>query len=163
MIQVSFLGLYECLIIVSFWLGVGTKIDPTLCRADRMVGQVLFEFSNSLLIFFVCSFEGLCLVPGVTNCYNGGLTKQTSEPTIITLIFQVSSRSQASYRVIEQEMFFWLRVHHYRFPVAHLLCMNLSDALKRVKQQPNPNTSKRNKEKISQLLTSRGTRSFRFR
>lgn len=22
-------------------LGVGTKIDPTLCRADRMVGQVL--------------------------------------------------------------------------------------------------------------------------
>ena len=25
------------------WLliGVGTKIDPTLCRADRMVGQVL--------------------------------------------------------------------------------------------------------------------------
>ncbi len=24
-----------------FVLGVGTKIDPTLCRADRMVGQVL--------------------------------------------------------------------------------------------------------------------------
>jgi hypothetical protein len=24
-----------------FMLGVGTKIDPTLCRADRMVGQVL--------------------------------------------------------------------------------------------------------------------------
>ena len=23
------------------FLGVGTKIDPTLCRADRMVGQVL--------------------------------------------------------------------------------------------------------------------------
>ena len=22
-------------------IGVGTKIDPTLCRADRMVGQVL--------------------------------------------------------------------------------------------------------------------------
>lgn len=22
-------------------LGVGTKIDPTLCRADRMVGQIL--------------------------------------------------------------------------------------------------------------------------
>ena len=25
----------------DFLLGVGTKIDPTLCRADRMVGQVL--------------------------------------------------------------------------------------------------------------------------
>ena len=24
-----------------FFLGVGTKIDPTLCRADRLVGQVL--------------------------------------------------------------------------------------------------------------------------
>ena len=23
------------------FVGVGTKIDPTLCRADRMVGQVL--------------------------------------------------------------------------------------------------------------------------
>jgi len=23
------------------FIGVGTKIDPTLCRADRMVGQVL--------------------------------------------------------------------------------------------------------------------------
>ena len=22
-------------------IGVGTKIDPTLCRADRMVGQVM--------------------------------------------------------------------------------------------------------------------------
>ncbi|KAK2550285.1 Eukaryotic translation initiation factor 2 subunit 3 [Acropora cervicornis] len=29
-------------------IGVGTKIDPTLCRADRMVGQVLFEFSKLL-------------------------------------------------------------------------------------------------------------------
>ena len=29
-------------VIISFTiLGVGTKIDPTLCRADRMVGQVL--------------------------------------------------------------------------------------------------------------------------
>lgn len=27
--------------IYSFGTGVGTKIDPTLCRADRMVGQVL--------------------------------------------------------------------------------------------------------------------------
>lgn len=26
---------------VTFIVGVGTKIDPTLCRADRMVGQVL--------------------------------------------------------------------------------------------------------------------------
>ena len=25
----------------TFFLGVGTKIDPTLCRADRLVGQVL--------------------------------------------------------------------------------------------------------------------------
>jgi len=25
----------------NFTSGVGTKIDPTLCRADRMVGQVL--------------------------------------------------------------------------------------------------------------------------
>lgn len=24
-----------------FFSGVGTKIDPTLCRADRLVGQVL--------------------------------------------------------------------------------------------------------------------------
>ena len=24
-------------------IGVGTKIDPTLCRADRLVGQVLGE------------------------------------------------------------------------------------------------------------------------
>jgi translation initiation factor 2 subunit 3 len=31
------------LFVLSFILvtGVGTKIDPTLCRADRMVGQVL--------------------------------------------------------------------------------------------------------------------------
>ena len=26
---------------VSILAGVGTKIDPTLCRADRMVGQVV--------------------------------------------------------------------------------------------------------------------------
>lgn len=26
---------------VCLCAGVGTKIDPTLCRADRMVGQVL--------------------------------------------------------------------------------------------------------------------------
>lgn len=26
---------------VSSPVGVGTKIDPTLCRADRLVGQVL--------------------------------------------------------------------------------------------------------------------------
>ena len=25
----------------TIFAGVGTKIDPTLCRADRMVGQVL--------------------------------------------------------------------------------------------------------------------------
>ena len=24
-----------------WYIGVGTKIDPTLCRADRLVGQVL--------------------------------------------------------------------------------------------------------------------------
>ena len=29
------------LLTVSFNVGVGTKIDPTLCRADRLVGQVL--------------------------------------------------------------------------------------------------------------------------
>lgn len=28
-------------ILVSITTGVGTKIDPTLCRADRLVGQVL--------------------------------------------------------------------------------------------------------------------------
>lgn len=29
-------------IYISYFIsGVGTKIDPTLCRADRMVGQVL--------------------------------------------------------------------------------------------------------------------------
>jgi len=34
----------------SVFSGVGTKIDPTLCRADRMVGQVcLFSF---LLVCF---------------------------------------------------------------------------------------------------------------
>ena len=26
---------------ILFLAGVGTKIDPTLCRADRLVGQVL--------------------------------------------------------------------------------------------------------------------------
>ena len=30
-----------CFLIKKIFLGVGTKIDPTLCRADRMVGQVL--------------------------------------------------------------------------------------------------------------------------
>jgi hypothetical protein len=29
------------LLVSNCCLGVGTKIDPTLCRADRMVGQVL--------------------------------------------------------------------------------------------------------------------------
>jgi translation initiation factor 2 subunit 3 len=27
--------------VLYFISGVGTKVDPTLCRADRMVGQVL--------------------------------------------------------------------------------------------------------------------------
>lgn len=31
----------QCLSRTSSVAGVGTKIDPTLCRADRMVGQVL--------------------------------------------------------------------------------------------------------------------------
>ena len=30
--------------LVNLLLGVGTKIDPTLCRADRMVGQVCIRF-----------------------------------------------------------------------------------------------------------------------
>lgn len=29
------------MITLCLLLGVGTKIDPTLCRADRLVGQVL--------------------------------------------------------------------------------------------------------------------------
>ena len=33
--------IYTELTISLIILGVGTKIDPTLCRADRMVGQVL--------------------------------------------------------------------------------------------------------------------------
>jgi len=32
-------------------IGVGTKIDPTLCRADRLVGQVLGEVGNLPEIF----------------------------------------------------------------------------------------------------------------
>lgn len=37
------LGMYRVLDVyhVFFSTGVGTKIDPMLCRADRMVGQVL--------------------------------------------------------------------------------------------------------------------------
>jgi translation initiation factor 2 gamma subunit (eIF-2gamma) len=35
-------------------IGVGTKIDPTLCRADRMVGQVRGEADGEA--------EGYCLV-----------------------------------------------------------------------------------------------------
>ena len=30
-----------CLCYLFIFPGVGTKIDPTLCRADRLVGQVL--------------------------------------------------------------------------------------------------------------------------
>ena len=30
----------------SFLAGVGTKIDPTQCRADRLVGQVLGSVGN---------------------------------------------------------------------------------------------------------------------
>lgn len=30
-------------------LGVGTKIDPTLCRGDRMVGQVYFNLLLALI------------------------------------------------------------------------------------------------------------------
>jgi len=34
--------IFECVYKLEWLLvGVGTKIDPTLCRADRMVGQVL--------------------------------------------------------------------------------------------------------------------------
>lgn len=41
--------------------GVGTKIDPTLCRADRMVGQVcMFSF------LFVCFLH--CQVNKQTWC-----------------------------------------------------------------------------------------------
>ena len=37
-----FLLCYFCVYILFYSLtGVGTKIDPTLCRADRLVGQVL--------------------------------------------------------------------------------------------------------------------------
>ena len=32
---------YYLMVTIGFISGVGTKIDPTLCRADRMVGQVL--------------------------------------------------------------------------------------------------------------------------
>lgn len=31
--------------VISVSAGVGTKIDPTLCRADRLVGQVREHFS----------------------------------------------------------------------------------------------------------------------
>ena len=37
-----------------FFLGIGTKIEPTLCRADRLVGQVPPDknFSLSNIINF---------------------------------------------------------------------------------------------------------------
>ena len=31
----------DCFYYFLTYLGVGTRIDPTLCRADRLVGQVL--------------------------------------------------------------------------------------------------------------------------
>ena len=36
---------------MSAFLGVGTKIDPTLCRGDRLVGQVLGSVGNLPGIF----------------------------------------------------------------------------------------------------------------
>ena len=39
-----FYSYYLCLYVLYYLFicpGVGTKIDPTLCRADRLVGQVL--------------------------------------------------------------------------------------------------------------------------
>lgn len=36
-----FCSIIQCLLRTFSVAGVGTKIDPTLCRADRMVGQVL--------------------------------------------------------------------------------------------------------------------------
>lgn len=39
---VSFMGkIILQTILYCFFTGVGTKIEPTLCRADRLVGQVL--------------------------------------------------------------------------------------------------------------------------
>uniref|UniRef100_A0A8C6YHY9 protein-synthesizing GTPase n=1 Tax=Nothoprocta perdicaria TaxID=30464 RepID=A0A8C6YHY9_NOTPE len=39
--NVTVAAAFQLLLVACCVLGVGTKIDPTLCRADRMVGQVL--------------------------------------------------------------------------------------------------------------------------
>jgi translation initiation factor 2 subunit 3 len=51
-------------------IGVGTKIDPTLCRADRLVGQVLGAVGKLPQIFTGASFivTGLCASYGSVCC-----------------------------------------------------------------------------------------------
>ena len=47
-------------------IGVGTKVDPTLCRADRMVGQVGFGLVKIKILTFdwlICPGFGCCRSP----------------------------------------------------------------------------------------------------
>ncbi|KAG2348352.1 hypothetical protein BDR05DRAFT_944488 [Suillus weaverae] len=37
----------------------GTKIDPTLCKADRLVGQVLGAIGKLPKVYTVCSFSAV--------------------------------------------------------------------------------------------------------
>ena len=55
-------------------IGVGTKIDPTLCRADRMVGQVLGSvgglpdiFTELEVSYYLVTLSALLLFPTNLN------------------------------------------------------------------------------------------------
>lgn len=47
-------------------IGVGTKIDPTLCRADRLVGQVItFSLYYYYITLFLCVIHLLIVIVGI--------------------------------------------------------------------------------------------------
>jgi translation initiation factor 2 subunit 3 len=61
-------------------IGVGTKIDPTFCRADRLVGQILGEIDSlpKIYIEIVIKYFLLRRLVGVRSDANQKATKVCS-------------------------------------------------------------------------------------
>lgn len=74
-------------------IGVGTRIDPTLCRADRLVGQVLGAVGKLPKIYtgtilYAIRFEGYCLISGVQN------SKSVYSSSAVSLVSKLKIRSR---------------------------------------------------------------------
>jgi translation initiation factor 2 subunit 3 len=49
-------------------IGVGTLVDPALCRADRLLGMVMSSVGKGPSVYVEIKAEGGCLLPLLCPC-----------------------------------------------------------------------------------------------